>query len=71
MTMFVFLPEEAATNLHQIDIIDDTLTQLTERKAELQKSHDNILDAKDMNKGKKSTLLQIYLKQILHRTLVL
>ncbi|XP_056262870.1 uncharacterized protein LOC130188505 [Pseudoliparis swirei] len=42
--------EEAATNLHQIDIIDDTLTQLTERKAELQKSHDNILDAKDMNK---------------------
>ncbi|XP_041813857.1 lipopolysaccharide-induced tumor necrosis factor-alpha factor homolog [Chelmon rostratus] len=39
--------EGAASNQHEIDSIDDKLKQLTERKAELQKSHDNILHAKD------------------------
>nr|XP_046271997.1 protein diaphanous homolog 1-like isoform X1 [Scatophagus argus] len=39
--------EDKSSNQHEIDSIDDKLKQLTERKAELQKSHDNILNAKD------------------------
>ncbi|XP_044036500.1 uncharacterized protein LOC122868531 [Siniperca chuatsi] len=44
--------EEAVLNQHEIDSIDDKLKQLTERKAELQKSHDNILNAKDKKREK-------------------
>ncbi|XP_071326507.1 lipopolysaccharide-induced tumor necrosis factor-alpha factor homolog isoform X2 [Trachinotus anak] len=39
--------EEAASSQHEIDSIDDKLKQLTERKAELQKSRDTILTAND------------------------
>lgn len=46
--------EEAASNLHEVDNIDDKLKQLTERKAELLIHHDNILNAKDMTNGKKA-----------------
>lgn len=49
----LFLTEEADTNQHEIDSIDDKLKQLTERKAELQKSLDNLVNVKHENKGKK------------------
>lgn len=51
--MLFFLPAEADSNQQEIDSIDDKLKLLTERRAELQKSLDNLLSAKDKNKGKK------------------
>ncbi|XP_056258291.1 uncharacterized protein LOC130185708 [Seriola aureovittata] len=42
--------EEAASNQSEIDNIDDKLKQLTERKAELQKSRDTLLSGNDKMK---------------------
>ncbi|XP_034075994.1 U11/U12 small nuclear ribonucleoprotein 25 kDa protein isoform X1 [Gymnodraco acuticeps] len=47
-------PEEGDSYQHEIDSIDDKLNQLAERKAELQKNHDNMVygnDEKNSLKG--------------------
>ncbi|CAK6971206.1 uncharacterized protein LOC122868531 [Scomber scombrus] len=49
--------EETTSSKHEIDRIDQTLKQLCEKKADLQKIHDNIVEAKeqrDINKEVKS-----------------
>lgn len=47
-TYVVFLlPDEVASNQSEIDIIDQQLKELTERKDKLQQSYENILSAKD------------------------
>ncbi|CAK6971205.1 uncharacterized protein LOC122868531 [Scomber scombrus] len=46
--------EETTSSKHEIDRIDQTLKQLCEKKADLQKIHDNIVEAKeqrDINKA--------------------
>ncbi|KAI3359168.1 hypothetical protein L3Q82_002700 [Scortum barcoo] len=45
-------PEEENSNQHEIDNIDDKLKQLTERRAELQKSLDLLLSGKEEKKSK-------------------
>ncbi|KAK5884540.1 hypothetical protein CesoFtcFv8_018351 [Champsocephalus esox] len=40
-------PEEGDSYQHEIDSIDDKLNQLAERKAELQKNHDNMVYGND------------------------
>ncbi|KAM7371840.1 hypothetical protein PAMP_009050 [Pampus punctatissimus] len=45
--------EEAASNQHEIESIENTLKQLTKIEADLQKSHDNILQAKDQKNSMK------------------
>ncbi|XP_033998474.1 U11/U12 small nuclear ribonucleoprotein 25 kDa protein isoform X3 [Trematomus bernacchii] len=57
-------PEEGDPYQHEIDSIDDKLNQLAERKAELQKNHDNMVYGNDEKNSLKAPTVILDLENL-------